>query len=74
MEHAGSAPNHVWSYDFISTVTADGSSLRILNVVDEYTRRALACRVESTATSAPATSSPASPRVPRTRKALLHPL
>jgi transposase InsO family protein len=32
----------VWSYDFISTVTADGDPLRILNVVDEYTRRALA--------------------------------
>lgn len=41
-----SAPNHVWSYDFVSTVTSDGASLRILNVVDEYTRRALACRVD----------------------------
>jgi hypothetical protein len=40
-----SAPNHVWSYDFLSTRTEDGGPLRVLNVVDEYTRRALGCRV-----------------------------
>ena len=40
-----SAPNHGWSYDFISTVTADGASLRILSVVDEFTRRALVSHV-----------------------------
>jgi transposase InsO family protein len=40
------APNHVWSYDFVSTRTADGGPLRVLNVVDEYTRRALGCRVD----------------------------
>ncbi len=40
------APNHVWSYDFVSTRTQDGGPLRVLNVVDEYTRRALGCRVE----------------------------
>lgn len=38
-------PNHIWSYDFMSGRTRDGSSLRILNVVDEYTRVALGCRV-----------------------------
>lgn len=32
------APNHVWSYDFVSARTADGAPLRILNVVDEFTR------------------------------------
>jgi transposase InsO family protein len=37
--------NHVWSYDFMSGRTRDGASLRILNVVDEYTRVALGCRV-----------------------------
>ncbi len=31
-------PNHVWSYDFMGTRTRDGSPVRILNVVDEYTR------------------------------------
>lgn len=29
---------HVWSYDFMSLRTARGTGLRILNVVDEYTR------------------------------------
>jgi transposase InsO family protein len=38
-------PNHVWSYDFMGTHTRDGSPVRILNVVDEYTRLALGCRV-----------------------------
>jgi putative transposase len=38
-------PNHVWSYDFMSARTRDGAALRILNVVDEYTRVALGCRV-----------------------------
>jgi putative transposase len=38
-------PNHVWSYDFMSGRTSDGGSLRILNVVDEYTRVALGSRV-----------------------------
>jgi transposase InsO family protein len=38
-------PNHVWSYDFMSGRTRDGGALRILNVVDEYTRLALGCRV-----------------------------
>jgi putative transposase len=37
--------NHVWSYDFMSGRTRDGASLRILNVVDEYTRVALGCLV-----------------------------
>jgi transposase InsO family protein len=39
-------PNHVWSYDFTSGRTRNGGPLRILNVVDEYTRVALACRVD----------------------------
>jgi transposase InsO family protein len=38
-------PNHVWSYDFMSSRTRDGGALRILNVVDEYTRLSLGCRV-----------------------------
>jgi transposase InsO family protein len=38
-------PNHVWSYDFMGTRTRDGQPIRILNVVDEYTRVALGCRV-----------------------------
>ena len=30
--------NHVWSYDFVSTRTHDGRALKLLTVLDEYTR------------------------------------
>jgi transposase InsO family protein len=39
------APNHIWSYDFVSARTRRGGAIRILNVVDEYTRVSLGCRV-----------------------------
>jgi len=38
--------NHVWSYDFVSAQTHDGRTLRILTLIDEYTRENLALRVE----------------------------
>jgi hypothetical protein len=31
-------PNYVWSFDFMLERTHDGRTLRILNVIDEYTR------------------------------------
>ena len=34
-------PNHVWSYDFVAERTTDGRPLRMLNIVDEYTRECL---------------------------------
>ena len=34
--------NHVWSYDFVADKTVDGKKLRILNIIDEYTRECLA--------------------------------
>src|SRR6266852_5787685 len=37
--------NHVWSYDFVSAMTQDGRTLRILTLIDEYTRECLALRV-----------------------------
>jgi putative transposase len=37
--------NHVWSYDFVSAMTHDGRTLRILTLIDEYTRECLAIRV-----------------------------
>ena len=40
-EHA----NHVWSYDFVSAMTHDGRTLRLLVLIDEYTRECLAIRV-----------------------------
>ena len=39
------APNDVWSYDFVEGRTASGGQIRVLNVVDEFTRRALGCHV-----------------------------
>jgi putative transposase len=37
--------NHVWSYDFVSTMTHDGRTLRLLVLLDEYTRECLAIHV-----------------------------
>ncbi|HEX9109992.1 MAG TPA: IS3 family transposase [Terriglobales bacterium] len=37
--------NHVWSYDFVSAFTHDGRTLRLLTLIDEYTRKCLALRV-----------------------------
>jgi putative transposase len=31
-------PNHVWAYDFVKAMTHDGRSLRLLVLLDEYTR------------------------------------
>ena len=41
-----SYPNHVWSYDFVEDRTERGGKLRILAIIDEYTRECLAIRVE----------------------------
>jgi len=37
-------PRHVWSYDFVSAQTHDGRSVRLLTLIDEYTRECLAIR------------------------------
>src|SRR5262249_14129100 len=37
--------NHVWSYDFVEARTHDGRSLRLLVLIDEFTRECLAIRV-----------------------------
>ena len=39
-------PNHVWSYDFVEDRTERGGKLRILVIIDEYTRQCLTTRVE----------------------------
>lgn len=41
-----SHPNHVWSYDFVADRTRDGRAFRILNVIDEYSRKCLASIAE----------------------------
>jgi len=43
--------DHVWSYDFVHDRTHDGRALRILTVIDEYSRESLAVRVERRFTS-----------------------
>ena len=39
-------PNDVWSYDFLFDQTSNGSTLKILVVIDEFTRRCLSLKVE----------------------------
>jgi len=38
--------NHVWSYDFVAARTHDGRPLRMLTVIDEYSRECLAIVVD----------------------------
>jgi len=38
--------DHVWSYDFVAERTSDGRAMRMLNIIDEYTRECLAIRVQ----------------------------
>lgn len=38
--------NHVWSYDFVMDRTHDGRRFRMLTVIDEYSRRCLAVKVD----------------------------
>jgi len=38
-------PNHVWSYDFLEDRTERGGKLRILAIIDEFTRECLAIKV-----------------------------
>jgi putative transposase len=44
--HRAGRPNHVWSYDFVMDQTADGRRLKLLPIVDEYTRECLTIEVE----------------------------
>lgn len=44
-------PNHVWSYDFLYDRTEDGRQLKIMPVVDEYTRECLAIVVSRSITA-----------------------
>ena len=38
-------PNHVWSWDFVFDRTDDGRTLKLMVVIDEYTRQCLAIHV-----------------------------
>lgn len=37
--------NHVWSYDFVEAQTRDGRKLRLMTLIDEFSRECLAIRV-----------------------------
>ena len=42
------APNHIWAYDFVEDALIDGTPLRILTVMDEFTREGLVLDVALT--------------------------
>jgi putative transposase len=52
VRHAATHIDHVWSYDFVKDQTTDGRPLKILTVVDEYTRESLAAAVARSFTGA----------------------
>jgi putative transposase len=37
--------NHVWSYDFVEAQAYDGRKLRLMTLIDEFTRECLVIRV-----------------------------
>ena len=43
--------NHVWSYDCVEDRLANGRKIKMLTVIDEFTRESLAIRVERTINS-----------------------
>ncbi len=43
-------PNVIWAMDFQFDTTADGRTLKMLNVIDEFTREALAIEVDRPST------------------------
>jgi len=38
-------PNHVWSYDFVADRLRNGKKIRLLTIIDEYTREGLSIRI-----------------------------
>jgi len=48
---AAAYPNHVWAYDFVEDYALDGSTLRILTVMDEFTREGLDIDVDTSSSA-----------------------
>ena len=46
LRHRPEYRHHVWAYDFVADRTHDGRPLRMLTVIDEYTRECLAIAVQ----------------------------
>ena len=51
VRHKAMHRNHVWSYDFVVDRTEDGRQLKLLIVIDEFTRECLAVETGRTFTS-----------------------
>jgi len=39
-------PNHIWSYDFVLDSLSNGRKIKILTIIDEFSRKCLAIKVE----------------------------
>lgn len=63
--------NHVWSYDFVDASTHDGRSVRLLTMIDEFTRECLAIRVARRSNSAHVIEHHRVPRTNERRRNLL---
>ena len=46
VRHRPEYKNHVWSYDFVMNRSDDGRPMKMLTIIDEYTRECLAIVVE----------------------------
>jgi transposase InsO family protein len=51
IRHRAERMDHVWSYDFLMDRTEDGRQLKLLAVIDEYTRECLALEVSRSFTA-----------------------
>ena len=51
IRHKATHGNHVWSYDFLADRTEDGRQLKLLVVIDEFTRECLAIEAGRTFTA-----------------------
>ena len=51
IRHRATHRNHVWSYDFVADRTEDGRQLKLLVVIDEFTRECLAIEAARTFTA-----------------------
>lgn len=51
VRHRATHRNHVWSYDFVIERTEDGRQLKLLVVLDEYTRECLAIEADRSFTA-----------------------
>ena len=51
IRHKATHRNHVWSYDFLVDRTEDGRQLKLLVVIDEFTRECLAIETGRTFTA-----------------------